>query len=153
MKRILVFFLISVLALGPFFGCGEKAGEIAGSVADAAKTELEEQVRELLEEYKVDVIELKTAAGELNGSGQTQFFCGMLVQANSESVLQSCADALGKVFEDAGVQPQTSSKIESEYLTNREISFKFTEFEDGKDYYLIYAYTSKLPSLSGSKNQ
>ena len=153
MKRMTSLFLILALVLTVFAGCGGKVGEIAGNVADAAKAELENQVKELLEEYKVDVLEIKTTAGELNGSGKLQFFCGVLVQANSESVLQGCVDALGKVFEDAGIQSQTGSKIESGYLTKKDLSFKFSEFEEGKDYYLIYAYTSRLPSLGTSETK
>ena len=153
MKRITSIFLILALVLSVFAGCGEKVGEIAGNVADVARAELENQVKALLEEYKLDVVEIRTTAGELNGSGKLQFFCGVLVQANSESVPQGCADALAKIFEDAGVQRQTGSKIESAYLTNKELSFKFSEFEAGKDYYLIYAYTSKLPSLSTAETK
>ncbi len=153
MKRTLSLFLALILLLAALSGCGETVGEIAGNVAEAAKAELEKQVKNLLEEYKIDVIELKTTAGELNGSdGKLQFFCGVLVQANSESVLQGCADALGKVFEDAGVELQTGSQIESPYLEHKELSFKHTDFSDGKSYYLIYAYTSKLPTLKAPES-
>lgn len=152
MKHNLSMILILALMLTVFAGCGETVGEIAGSVADVAKAELEKQIKDLLEEYKVDVIELKTAVGELNGSdGKLQFFCGVLVEAKSETALQSCADALAKVFEDAGVQPQTGSKVDSPYLEHKEVTFKFSEFKDSKDYYLIYAYTSKLPTLNSAE--
>lgn len=150
MKRFLSLVLVVALLLPGLVGCGDTVGEIAGNVADAAKAELEKQVQQLLDEYKVDVIEVKTAVGELNGSGKLQFFCGVLVTSNSTTLPQSCADALGKLFEDTGVVPQNGSKIDSDYLQHKDLSFQFSAFDDGRDYYLIYAYTSKLPSLTSS---
>ena len=142
-----------MLALGLLLccltGCGEAVGEIAGNVAEVAKTELENQVKAAFEKYKVDIIELKTAVGKLNGeNGDIQFFCAALVQSDSEAVPRDVADSLSKLFHDAGLAVQTGSEIESNYLEHKELSFKFTGFDDGKTYYLVWCYTDKLPSLS-----
>lgn len=148
MKKAFSVLLVLLLVLGTFAGCGEAVGEIAGNVADAAMKELENQVKSAFEEYKVDVIELKTAVGKLNGdSGDTQFFCAALVQSDNDAVPQSVADSLGKIFHDAGIMVQTGSKIESPYLEHKDLSFKFSDFGDGKTYYVVYAYTDKIPSL------
>ena len=78
-RKYISLVLALMLVLSLFTGC-EAVGQIAGSVADAAIAELETQIRAILEEYKMDVIELKTTAGKLNdGEGDIQFFCAVLV--------------------------------------------------------------------------
>ena len=126
-------------------GCGETVGEIAGNVADAAAKELEKQVKATLEEYRVEVIEIKSAVGKLNDNSDSelQFFCGVLVRSNSDTFPQSGAAALGKIFEESGINAQTKSKIDNDYLVNKDLSFKHTDFSDG-NYYLIWGYTSSL---------
>ncbi len=149
MKKIIALAMALVLILGCFTGCGEAVGEIAGNVAEAASRELEKQVKAAFQKYKMDIIELKTAAGKLNGqSGDIQIFCAALVQSDSEAVPQSIADTLSKLFSDAGIMVQTGSKVESEYLEHKELSFKFSDFQEGKTYYTVYCYMSKLPSLT-----
>ena len=142
--RVTAVLLVLALCVALLSGCSV-VGEIAGNVADAAMKELEAQIKSTVEEYKVDVVEVKSAVGKLNNESDSslQFFCGVLVRSNSESLPSSGADALNKLFEQAGIQPQTGSKIESDLLTNKEISFKHTDFSAG-DYYLIWAYTSSL---------
>jgi hypothetical protein len=142
--RMTVFFLILALCLSLLSGCGV-VGEIAGNVADAAMKELENQIKSTVEEYKVDVVEVKSAVGRLNNASDSdlQFFCGVLVRSNSDALPQNGADAVGKLFEQSGIQPQNRSEIESPLLTNKTISFKHTDFSDG-DYYLIWVYTSSL---------
>jgi len=139
----LVLALILVLSL--LTGC-ETVGQIAGSVADAARAELEKQVRAVLEEYKMDIIELKTTAGKLNdGEGDVQFFCAVLVRADNDTVPRSCADALGKVFQHSGMVPQEGQDIESPWLTKKSLSYSYTGFGSGEALYTIYVYTSVDP--------
>lgn len=142
--RFTALVLVLALLLG-LCGCSEAVGEIASNVADAAVKELEVQVKKTLEKYKVDVIEVKSAVGKLNNDSDSdlQFFCGVLVRSNSDSLPQSCASALGKLFEQAGVHGQTGSEVDSEYLVHKTITFKHTDFSSG-DYYLIWAYSSSL---------
>ena len=143
MKRILSVLLCLALVLA-LAGCGETVSDIAGNLLDAAKKELENQVKATLEKYKVSVVEIKTAAGHLNGEEKAnQFFCAALVQSNSESVPQSCADALGKVFGEASVHPQSTSKLDSPYLVHKEITFDHTDFSAG-NYYVIYVYSADI---------
>ena len=146
MKRKLLCLLLALaMLLGTLTGCGA-VGEIAGNVADAARSELEKQVQTMLAEYKVDVVELKTTAGKLNdGEGTFQFFCAVLVRAENDAIPQSCAAALDKTFQDAGVMPQTGSAIESPYLVKKSLSYKFTGFDDGSTYYTIYVYSAVDP--------
>ena len=109
-------FISFVLVLGllcSLAGCGDVAGEIAGNVAEAAKKELENQVKATFEKYKIEILDLKTAVGKLNGESEdVQFFCAVLVSSDSDAIPQSAADTLSKLFHDrAGTSP-------SRYLTD-----------------------------------
>ena len=144
--------LLCVLLMVPMFaGCGEAVGEIAGNVANAAMKELENQVKKTLEQNKLEVVELKTAFGALNGSGENQFFCAALIKSDATAIPQSTADTLAKVFTDAGLVQQTGSAIESGYLQHKSLSFKHSDFSAG-NYYIIFAYhedlAANLPSIS-----
>ena len=152
MVRKVVSLVLAVLMLcGIFAGCNA-VGEIAGNVADAAMKELENQVKATLEKNKVNVVELKTAIGKLNDDGsEMQFFCAALVKSDTDTVVNGAAEAMGAVFEKSGVLVQTGSKVESEYLVHKDITFKHSDFSDGT-YYVIYVYISdmsiKLPELN-----
>lgn len=147
-RKILSLILALLLLAGILSGCGEVASEIAGNVADAAMKELETQIKATFEKYKVDVIELKSAVGRLNGSGdEVQFFCAALVRSDSDALPQSCADALSKLFHDAGMTRQYSSQIVSQYLEHKDLSFKFDDFAEGETYYMVYAYTDEISLL------
>ena len=134
-------------------GCGEVAGEIAGNVAEAAKKELEKQVKATFEKYKIEILDMKTTVGKLNGDGEDlQFFCGVLVQSDSDAVPQSAADTLGKLFHDAGIQVQTGTNIENSYLEHKDLAYKDGIMADGKTYYTVWCYTDRLPTLEDLKN-
>lgn len=145
MKYKLSALALVLVLLFTLAGCSEAVGEIAGNVADAAVKELEVQVKKTLEEYKVEVIELKSAVGKLNNDSDSdlQFYCGVLVRSNSDVFPQSGATALGKIFDEAGVQLQTKSEIDNNRLVNKKISFKHSDFDSG-NYYLIWVYTASF---------
>lgn len=150
-RKISVFLLSLMLALGMFTGCSDTVGEIAGNVKDAAMEELEKQVKATLEKNKVEVIEMKTVFGKLNDAGsKNQFFCAALVRANSTDIPKAAADAVGKLVTEAGLLEQTGSKVESDLLIHKEIVFKHTDFSE-ENYYVIYAYhkdlTVNMPTL------
>ena len=152
-KRFISLVLVLILALGCFAGCGGVAGDIAGNVAEAAKKELEEQVKATFEKYKADVVELKPLLGKLNGDqGKNQFFCAALVRSDDPAIPQSAADTLGKVFQESGISVQTGPKVESDYLEHKDLSFKFDSFDDGETYYLVWCYTDKIPSMEDLKD-
>ena len=142
--RISALLLIMAL-LVTLAGCGEVVGEIAGNVADAAVKELEAQIQKTVEEYKIEVIEIKSAVGKLDNDidSSQQFFCGVLVRANSDVIPQSIAVTLGGIFEEAGCHRWVKSEIDNNHLVNKKLTFKHTVFSSG-DYYLIWAYTSSL---------
>lgn len=134
-------------------GCGEVAGDIAGNVAEAAKAELEKQVKATFEKYKIEILDMKTTVGKLNGeSGDLQFFCAVLVQSDSDAVPQSVANALGKLFHDAGITAQSGTKVENTYLEHKELTYKSGIMEEGKTYYTVWCYTDRLPGLEDIKN-
>lgn len=138
--------LILILALlMSLCGCSETVGEIAGNVASAAVKELEVQVKKTLEEYKVEVIEVKSAVGKLDNAvdSSQQFFCGVLVRSNSDALPQAAAVTLGKIFEEAGCHTWLKSEIDNDHLVNKDLSFEHTDFSTG-DYYLIWLYSSSL---------
>lgn len=150
MRKILSLVLAAVTLLS-LCGCGGTVGEIAGNVADAAMKELENQVKKVLEENKLEVVELRTAFGTLNSDGgEYQFFCAALVKSNAESIPQATADTLAKIFTDAGLMVQTGSSVESPYLVHKDITFRHTDFSDGT-YYVLYAYqadlTANMPTI------
>jgi hypothetical protein len=140
--------LALVLAFSCLTGCST-VSDIAGNVADAAMKELETQIKDVLEEYKVQMVEFKTTAGKLNGTGnEIQFFCAVLIQADSDTTAKLCANALDGIFEETGVVPQTSSQIKSLYLEHKTLSYKHTDFSAG-NYYTIDVYSSNItPDLS-----
>jgi hypothetical protein len=150
-RKVVSLVLAAFMLCGIFAGCNA-VGEIAGNVADAAMKELENQVKATLEKNKVNVVELKTAIGKLNDDGsEMQFFCAALVKSDTDTVVNGAAEAMGAVFEKSGVHVQTGSKVESEYLVHKDITFKHSDFSDGT-YYVIYVYISdmsiKLPELN-----
>ena len=145
MKHKITVLLLVLSILLTFSGCDGVVGEIAGNVADVAVKELEAQIKATIEEYKVDVIEIKSAVGKLDNdfSSSQQFFCGVLVRSNSDALPMSVATTLGKIFEEAGCHPWHKSEIDNDHLENKTLTFKHTDFETG-DYYLIWGYTSSL---------
>lgn len=149
MKKFITFLLILTLLVS-LAGCSEVAGEIAGNVADAAKKELENQIKQTFETYKIDILDMKSAVGKLNDTnGDLQFFCAVLVQSESPAIPQSAADTLAKLFHDAGIHVQSGAKIDNDYLQNKELSFKLEG--DGATHYTVWFYTDKLPTLEDLK--
>jgi hypothetical protein len=150
-RKILCLFLAIFMTLS-LCACGETAGQIADSVMDAAMRELQNQVKQLLEQNKLEVVEIKTAFGQLNDEGSKyQFFVAALVKSNATAVPQSTADTMDKIFSDAGLNVQTESKLQNQYLLHKEISFKQTDFS-ASNYYVIWGYARDLsidlPDLS-----
>ena len=122
-RKVVSLILAAFMLCGIFAGCNA-VGEIAGNVADAAMKELENQVKATLEKNKVNVVELKTAIGKLNDDGsEMQFFCAALVKSDTDTVVNGAAEAMGAVFEKSGVLVQTGSKVESEYLVHKDITY------------------------------
>lgn len=143
MKRSLFALLLIAVIVFSIRGCG-KLGQIFGKVTGAAVKELKNQVQELLEDKQLDVVEVKTAYGKLNDDGSKyQFFIAALVRAESDSVPQSTANTIGKLFSDAGFAVQSESALNHEYLLHKGITFKHTDFSAG-DYYVIWAYAADL---------
>ena len=152
MKRRFFAFFLAVFMTLSLCGCGGTAGQIADSVIDAAMTELKNQVKSLLEQNKLEVVEIKTAFGKLNDEGgKYQFFIGALVKSNSIAVPQSTADTMAKIFSDAGLTSQGGSSLENSHLVHKNISFKHSDFSEG-NYYVIWGYAAdlsvELPDLS-----
>ena len=142
--RFAVLLLVAALLM-TLCGCSDVVNDIAGNVRDAALKELEVQIKNTVAEYKVDIVEMKSAVGKLNNSSDSelQFFCGVLVRSNSDALPQSGAAALQSLFEKSGIMPQTGSEIESDLLTNKRICFKHTDFSSD-NYYMIWVYSPSL---------
>lgn len=145
MKLRIATLVLALVLIFALFGCSDVVGEIAGNVADAATKELEVQIKKTVEEYKVEVIEIKSAVGKLDNDidSSQQFYCGVLVRSNSDVIPQSIAVTLGSIFEEAGCHRWLKSEIDNDHLVNKKISFKHSDFSTG-DYYLIWGYTSSL---------
>ena len=152
MKRRFLCLFLAVLMTASLCACGGTAEQIADSVMDAAMTELKNQVKSLLEQNKLEVVEIKTAFGKINDEGgKFQFFIAALVKSNSTGVPQSTADTMARIFSDAGLTPQSESTLKNEHLAHKSITFKQTDFSAG-NYYAIWGYaadlTIELPDLS-----
>ena len=152
MKRKLLALFLAVLMTLSLCGCGDTVGEIAGSVMNAAMKELQNQVTQLLEKNKLEVVEVKTAFGQLNDDGgKYQFFIAALVRSNSTAVAQSTADTMAKLFSDAGLESQTTGSFHNSHLVHKSITFGHTDFSAG-NYYVIWGYSAdlsiNLPDLS-----
>lgn len=144
-KAIRVF--AAVLAMAMLLSGCQKVKQIAGSVAKAAQEELESQVRETLEEYKLEMVEMKTVAGKLNDNGESvQIFCAVLVRTGNAELTGSCASVLEKLFTKAGVTLQTDSVVENPLLVHKSVTYRFSDFADGNTYYTIYAYSAIDPA-------
>jgi hypothetical protein len=121
--------------------------EIADNVLEAAREELLEQIQAKVEEYKVNIIETKTAVGKLNDQGgQYQFFCALLIQTNAESSAKDCAEAVAALTGKASYMPQTGSQVVSEYLVHKTITYDQTDFSAG-NYYTVYVYVEDLVNV------
>ncbi len=120
---------------------------IAGNVLEAAKTELTAQIQGKLEEYKLEVVEVKPVVGKLNDEGgKYQFYCAALVRANAESSAEECAKALNKVFGEAGHVSQTGSQVESQHLVHKTVTYRQTDFSAG-NYYTVYVYVAAIDQI------
>jgi hypothetical protein len=147
MKKIIAFLLILACVGGLATACGEIASDITSSVLEAAKKELETQVKEKVAEYKVAVVEMKTAFGDINeSSAENQFYCAVLIKTDSEESASTCSGALGKVFGKSGFEKQTSNKVESEFLTKQTITYNHADYEGG-NYYTVYVYVEDITKV------
>ena len=144
MKRILSLVLSAILVLSCFAGCAA-VGEIAGNVADAAAKELENQLKATLAKHKVEVVEVKTAFGHLNGEDEKnlQFFCAALIKCESDTAAQTCATALDTIFEETGWMIQSASQVDHSALVHKTVKFDHADFSGG-NYYTVYVYNSSL---------
>ena len=144
MRKWVASLLAAVMLCGVLSGCAG-VGDIAGNVADAAAKELEKQLKTTLEKYKVEVVEVKTAFGQLNGEDEKalQFFCAALIKCESDTAAQTCATALDAVFEEAGSMAQSSNQFTHSALVHKTIQFNHTDFSGG-NYYTVYVYNSSL---------
>lgn len=150
-RKIGILVLALVMAFSLFTGCSDTVSEIAGNVADAAIKELEKQVKSALEKNKVDVIEMKTVFGKLNDEGsESQFFCAALIQSDATDIPEAAADTIDKLVTEAGLVSQSGSKVKSDLLIHKDITFKHSDFSEG-NYYVIYAYhedlSANMPTL------
>jgi len=144
MRKMIALLLAAVMLCGTVSGCAV-VGDIAGNVADAAVKELENQLKATLEKHKVEVVEVKTAFGHLNGEDEKalQFFCAALIKCESDTAAQTCATALDVVFEEAGCMVQTGSQFTHSALVHKTIQFDHADFNGG-NYYTVYVYNSSL---------
>lgn len=129
-------------------GCSQ-VNDIADSVAQAAKEELQQQIEAKLEEHKVDIVEIKTTIGHLNGDDPKalQFFAAILIRTNSDTAPETCAEALKGMFTQTGYMTQGQSDVIHELLEHKQLAYDRSDFSDGT-YYTVYAYNkSLLPNL------
>ncbi len=145
-RKIVAFVLMLACLMGCFAGCGDAVSDITDSVLSAAKTELENQVKAKIQEYKVEVVETKTVFGQLNDEGKHQFYCAILIKTNAESSAEDCANGVGKLFGTSGYVKQTGSQVESEYLVKKTVTYNQTDFSED-NYYTVYVYVADMTKV------
>jgi len=150
MRKIISVSLILCLVLTLCSGAAVQ--EAAGNAMETAQKELEAQVQKVLDEYKVEVVEVKTVFGKLNDEGSDwQLYCAALIKAENEDMVQGCAGALKGAFDRTGIHCQTGSKVEDPLLIHKELVFQHSDFADGT-YFVLYGYKAdlsiKLPELT-----
>ena len=147
MLRKILCLILALSCISCVLGGCETVSNIAGNVLEAAGKELANQISATLEEYKVEVIEVKPLVGKLNDEGgEKQFFCAALVKTNSESSAQDCANALKKVFGEAGYAAQSQNAVENGHLVHKSIVYKHSDYSDGT-YYTVYVYNGDLGKI------
>lgn len=155
-RKMIALILVAACLAGIAAGCGEIASDITANVLEAAKAELENQVKTKIQEYKVTVVETKTAVGDINDAeAQHQFFFALLIQTDSEDSASACADAVGKLFGTSGYMAQTDAFISSEYLTKQFLTYGNTDYSQG-NYYTVYVYVediTKVVDIQALKDQ
>ena len=151
MRKIISLFLILVLTACLFAGCSDTANQIASSVAQAARDELESQVKKVLEENKLEVIEVKTAFGKLNDTAEAQLFVAALVRTEKTDIIEASLSGLNKLFTATGCKAETDSTIDSDLLVHKNLSYSRTDFSDGT-YYTVYAYYDDLSKFVSKSN-
>ena len=154
MKRKFWAFLLALSLILSLTGCSAVSA-IADSVLEAAAAELKNQVKKLLEDNKLEVVEIKTSFGNLNDNGgKYQFFIGALVKSNATGIPNAAAEGMNKIFTEAGINAQTSPSLENDHLVHKSITFKQTDYSEG-GYYVIWGYmgdvTIDLPNFDEIK--
>ena len=130
--------LALILVLATLWGCSAM-GEIAEGVKNAAMEELKNQMQTQLEKNKVEVLQVKTAAGKLNDEGgKLQFFVAFLVRSENSQQLQAAAEALGKSLGKTGFAAQTGAAVESPYLVHKQLEFDADKVTE--NCWLLYLY-------------
>ena len=129
--------LALILVFGLLAGCAA-VGEIAENVKDAAMEELKNQMQLQLEKNKVEVLQVKSAAGKLNDEGgKLQFFVAFLVRSENTQQLEVAAQALGKVGQ-TGWGAQAGNQIVSSHLVHKQLAFDADKVTE--NCYLLYLY-------------
>ena len=151
MRKLISLILALALSACLFAGCSDTASQIASSVADAARKELEIQVKAALEEYKLEVVEIKTAFGKLNDTADNQYFIAALVRTEKTDLIEASLTGLNKVFTDTGILPETDSAIDCDHLVHKSLAYSRSDFSDGT-YYTVYAYFDDLTKFVPKSN-
>lgn len=142
--KFLIKTAIFVLVLSLILSSCGRVGQIADSVLDAAAAELKNQVKLVLEENKLQVVEIKTTFGKLNDTGSKyQFFIAALVKSDATGIPGAAAEGMNKIFTEAGLNEQTSQTLVNSHLVHKDITFNHVDFTDG-EYYVIWGYMSDL---------
>ncbi len=95
---------------------------------------------------EIEFIESQSATGKLNGNGNgKQFFCAVLVYAESEETVKTLANELDQEFESVGYSLQNNKTIDNannKYLEHASVSFeKFPQ--NSETCYVIYLFDTQ----------
>lgn len=89
----------------------------------------------------VEIIEVQSKYGKLNGSGNgVQFFVAVLVKAEQEK-MEILIAQLEKKYDYVGYMQQNDSRVDSKYLEHGELCFN-ADIKDG-NYYMVYLYETR----------
>ena len=98
------------------------------------------------------VLDSQSATGKLNGNGNgKQFFCAVLVRAESEETVKTLAHELNQEFESVGYSLQNGKIMDhsnNKYLEHSSVSFDNFP-QDGEICYVIYLFDTQSKSSLG----
>lgn len=95
------------------------------------------------EAQSVELIEVQSVYGKLNGNGNgIQYYGTVLVKTSSEDNVKEIVESLSDQYEELNYCIQESSAVQSKYLEHVTVEYEYSLMESEEEYYSIYFYVS-----------
>ncbi len=95
------------------------------------------------EAQSVELIEVQSVYGKLNGNGNgIQYYGTVLVKTSSEDNVKEIVESLSDQYEELNYCIQESGAVQSKYLEHVTVEYEYSLMESEEEYYSIYFYVS-----------